>query len=949
MPRGWPLVRRAPGRMLHNGPIAVLLVLSVALLAGLVAAGPLFGSSTAAGGLERRLATIPQNAAPSLRPAVRITLQDGPPPAAEARIDHLVDSIPYLGSTQTTESADSVELDNRHPTPFLQVGSARRAAVLFFSTRALGSLQVVSGTRGTAGVWLPSGVADSLGVRPGQTITVGKAFGATIPGCPNGPQAPPLSRPVKSPTTTVRVAGTYRTAVDGRLPLGSYFAQHSGELPSDPSGCPTTALLMIGDRATITTAINAVQEDPLWSYEGDLTPAGQTPAHLAAAAAAATRLKLAAAEPGGPVASLLGASSTQSRVDSGLGPIHQQAAADAVDARRQGRGVADAGAVLGFTAVLVALAALVARRRRETELLLGLGTPTWVVVGAGTTELLLPAVLGAAAGWAAACAAFADFGPHRSLDPAAVRSAAVTAALVALATLVGNAVVTLTQVRQVARSLAGKAPSRVGSQWLPLLTGATVLAVVGTFTRDRDQSFEDPLSAILPILVLACGCALVAKAAERIGALVRSRRTASAAAVPPGSQRRHLAADQPRVGALILRGLRRTGVAVTDLVVVLGIGVGILVYGLSSSASVTQAVADKSAALAGAVSTARIPSSYGLGGGPGPAPALGAGTTVVWRSSGVLSPDSQDLDVIAINPRTLVSAATWGSGAALHRARAALALFPDPPAGVSRLGDRATFPIPAMLIGPTGRTAGTTAQASIGTVNFPIRILATETAFPGAVQPTLVVDARSLLPRLSRLDDPSVQPLHSFNSVPTDYDTWVWTRQSPAQLLHLLASKGITPGQSVSLAEARSTPVLTSSRWAATYQVVLGVAAAALAGLAFVVSVDRRVARAASVDLVLRRFGVRSARLLGLRSIELVATAFGALAVLVLPLAVMIALLPRLSEPLTSVPPAMPAQAHGRALLLGAATAAVITALAAAVAARRSAAIVPGEVLRDDG
>jgi hypothetical protein len=597
---------------------------------------------------------------------------------------------------------------------------------------------------------------------------------------------------------------------------------------------------------------------------------------------------------------------------------------------------------------MVALAALVARRRRETDLLLGLGTPTWVVVGAGTTELLLPAVLGAAAGWGVACAAFADFGPHRSLDPSAVRSAAVTAALVALATLLGNAAVTLGQVRQVARSLAGKAPSRLGSQWLPLLTGATVLAVVGTFTRDRDQSFQDPLAAILPILVLACGCSLVAKAVEGVVTAVRNRRTASATAVGAAPHRRHLAADQPRVGALILRGLRRTGVAVTDLVVVLGIGVGILVYGLTSSASVNQAVTDKSAVLAGAVSTARIPSSYGLGGGQGPAPDLGAGTTVVWRSSGVLSPDDQNFDVIAIDPKTFGSAATWGSGAALRRARAALGRFPDPPPGVSRLGEKATFPIPALLVGPTDRKAGTTGQASVGTTSFPIRILATETAFPGAVQPTLVVDARSLLPRLNRLDDPSVQPLRSFTSVPTDYDTWVWTRQSPAQLLHRLAAKGITPGQSVSLAEARSTPVLTSSRWAATYQVVLGIAAAALAGLAFVVSVDRRVARAASVDLVLRRFGVRPARLLGLRSIELVATAFGALAVLVLPLAVMVALLPRLSEPLTSVPPALPARVQGHALLLGVATAAVITAVAGAVAARRSAAIVPGEVLRDD-
>lgn len=55
MPRGWPLLRRAPSRMLHNGPIGAMILTSVALLAGLVAAGPLFGWATGAGGLARRL------------------------------------------------------------------------------------------------------------------------------------------------------------------------------------------------------------------------------------------------------------------------------------------------------------------------------------------------------------------------------------------------------------------------------------------------------------------------------------------------------------------------------------------------------------------------------------------------------------------------------------------------------------------------------------------------------------------------------------------------------------------------------------------------------------------------------------------------------------------------------------------------------------------------------
>jgi ABC-type lipoprotein release transport system permease subunit len=121
-----------------------------------------------------------------------------------------------------------------------------------------------------------------------------------------------------------------------------------------------------------------------------------------------------------------------------------------------------------------------------------------------------------------------------------------------------------------------------------------------------------------------------------------------------------------------------------------------------------------------------------------------------------------------------------------------------------------------------------------------------------------------------------------------------------------------------------------------------------LAGLAVVVAVDRRVARAAPVDLILRRFGVRPARLLGLRTLELALTALGALAVLAIPLALMVVLLPRLVEPDTALPPEMPVQVTAPPLLLSVAAALGVMIVAAMAAARRSASLNPGEVLRDD-
>ena len=62
----------------------------------------------------------------------------------------------------------------------------------------------------------------------------------------------------------------------------------------------------------------------------------------------------------------------------------------------------------------------------------------------------------------------------------------------------------------------------------------------------------------------------------------------------------------------------------------------------------------------------------------------------------------------------------------------------------------------------------------------------------------------------------------------------------------------------------------------------------------------------------------------------------------------MVALLPRLIEPDPALPPTMPVQVTAGPLLLSALTAVVVTVLAAFVAARRSATLKPGEVLRDD-
>lgn len=940
MAPGWPLLRRAPSRMLHSGALTVMILVSVALLAGLVSAGPLFASATSYAALERRLSAVPESAPVRVQPAVQVT-GFGPTPEVQSRIEALIGRIPYLGPPRTTLVANSWRSANElGATPYIRVGGVRLPALLYSRTDAVAGLQVVSGRPGAPGLWLPEPTARQLGVRPGSAVQVGKTYRYTVPNC-----GAPFFRLYgtvsgKDYATGLTVAGTYRTGPDGRTPLGPYFSRITSTLPGDPGHCAVPGVLLIGDLPLIRAALDAVHEESLWSTSATLSPAGWRPERLRRAAAGAQSVRLHAGDPDGPIHDLVTLGAESRAVQTGLPGLEQQVASDSAVADRQGRGIAYAGAVVGLAAIVLALRALAERRRRETELLLGVGTPTAVVVLAAMLELLIPAVLGAGAGLAGACLLFSRAGPHPGLDPAAVTGAAEAAGLVAAATLVSMALIVLGQTWRFSRTLSGLPAARHAAPWLPMLTGATALALYATLSRDPGRSYQDPLAALLPILVLACGCAILARAAAGVGEGVRRLR--------PGRTARSRAA-RPRRAAdrLVLRGLRGTGVKVSDLVIVLSVGVGVLTYGLIAHVAVNQSVVDKAAVLAGAPSSAHIRHSWLLGAGEGPSPRLPRGTTVVWRAPARVWDDTRGYDVLVVNPPALREAASWGSGPELAAARAALADLGNPtPASLQKARKNQT-PVPALLVGPPDPQIATTAVVEADLVRQRVGIRRRLTAFPGAVRPTVVVDARSFFPRLKRELDPSNHD-ETLIDTESNFVASVWTRESLPALRAQLVSRGIPVQETGTLARARATPELLSSRWAVSYQALLGLAAAVLAGLAMVISVDRRVARAAPADLMVKRFGITPARLLRLRAAELVATCLAALLVAAVPLAAMVVLLPRLIEPDTSVPPAMPVRVTAGPVLIGVAVAVVVTVVAALAAARRSGSVNPGEVLRDD-
>ncbi|GAB3271517.1 ABC transporter permease family protein [Kineosporia babensis] len=924
MRRNWPLLRRAPGRLLRSGSLALMITTSVALLAGLVAAGPLFERSTAAGSLERKLATVPANSSAGRQAAVNIVLTGRIWDETRPEVVRLLEEVPWLGPTGTSVWPASYQLQEGNPLPFLEIDGQRRPAMVFHRTGAIEALEVVQGERGAKGLWLPDSVAEDFALKPGDEFKVGKTFAGEVPPCES---IPAEDEPGVPPTraSAVVLAGTYRTAADGRLPAGRYFSSIASRLPSDPTGCPFPALLMIGDPETVQAALTAADELKYLTFFAGLDPSGRLPERLRDAAAAAADLQRGASDPTGDLRVAVTGQGAVARVETGLPQLQAQAEDDARAAAQQGRGIALAGATLGLAAVVMALRALAQRRRRETELLVGLGTPPHRVVLTGALELTLPAVIGAATGGAVAYLAFEIFGPQRNLGLGALVDTVGAVALVVAFTLVGNAVVTLLQARSISRRLAGRESftGRAAGRgpWLPLLIGATALAVLDVLARDRRASYTDPLSSVLPILILASGSLLLVRLAPLVTkALNRAR--------PQGRS----------VDRLVLRGLRDTGVAVTDLVVILAIGVGVLAYGLVSASVVHASVHDKTSVLAGAVSAAQIPGSRALGGADGLDPELSEDLSVLWRAPGLLRPGRANVDVLVINPETFPEVALWGEGAELAEARQALSVFDEPVVGF----------VPALMVGLPGREPGSGGTVAIGNRNIEFAVNGQAAAFPGATRSAIVFDARSLLPRIAADREGKLFVEGTFDGDQNTFSTWLWSTRPADALENHLEGLHITPLSVTSIEQAEATPALTSSGWAATYQTVLGVAALALAGLAVLVAVDRRVARAAPVDLVLRRFGVKPARLIRLRAVELVLTCLAALAVLVVPFGLVMVLLPRLVEPGPTLSPALGMQLPIGPLLLSVLAAAVVTAAAVRVAARRSATLKPAEVLRDD-
>jgi putative ABC transport system permease protein len=512
-----------------------------------------------------------------------------------------------------------------------------------------------------------------------------------------------------------------------------------------------------------------------------------------------------------------------------------------------------------------------------------------------------------------------------------------------------------------------------------------VVALTAAFSLLGHANDSGPLALLVPLLVVAATGALAGRAVLALVARAtsgrRRRRTDQSGAA--------VAAPRWIRTPTLWLAARRVAVPGAERVLVVALlatGLGMLLYAVTAASAVRTTTEDRVAALSGAAAVGRIDGSFRLDptarvapepidpGFTAPLPAdqlppvhsprLPSGDTVVWRASGTVPGQAVNLPVLVVDPDTFGSAASWGTGPELARARSSvtqLGRAGDAVAGQLEGGDTGQ-PVPALLVGDTGALARATTstapplragdRASVastgGTWTVPLQVLDVLPTFPGVDPNSLamvVVPADAFFGHLGAQDPRyAPRPGHADQST---FATEVWST-STSRLESVLAQHEVTAEQIRTDAAVRQRPDFVAALRSLGYLLALGAATAGLAVVGLGLFADRSAARARVDDLMLARVGMGRRRTRGAHLVELA----GIVATAALAAALGVWLLARLGalglDPQASVAPALRLRigASGLSTLLLAALACLVV---GAVATRgQSGRRNEGRVLRAD-
>jgi putative ABC transport system permease protein len=619
---------RAPWLGLRQPAAVVAVLVTSAILACAVASAPLFLSSARSAALQQQLA----------------------PQCAEAGWPTTAAMLSFPVGTPAEDVTRSVDLlhagwaeAGAHSDRVLTVRSARGAggnlqsgmlvvsptgasmtqpSNLFWRPDVTAHVQVVDSQPGP-GVWLPRSYATTAGAAVGDTITM-----AGVP---------------------VTVVGTYTDLFE--TDPGPYWCDYKDlYLNATSSDVPPPALTLASDQPTFARLAAAsgtatvLEQLPVDAQTLSVYRAGRLAAQ-ADRAMSAVRLPQPIGYRQPPPTDAIGT------FDAGIDPRLTTAIDRARTIETGLRGpvvpVAVAGGLLALVLVAAAGSFWADRRAEEVRLLAARGVGPVPLAGKAALELALPALAGAALGWAVSRLLIDGLGPADDLDPSATSAAAEAGVAAFVVGLGSAAAVAGLRARGTAERPLGAArrwPSRVPWELALLAAAAQCWALLES--RDAVVSTGgvaqvNGLLVAFPVLGIAGAAVLLARGATAL--LPRLRRWAARRSPAVFLAVNRLAAARLATATLL--------VAVTLPVAVLGYTATLTA---SSRATLDAKVGVQIGAARAVISLSRFE----------PTPAIDRVGTYVVRYDGTVAAGSDggtrtDVQVLAVHPGDFAGTAFW--------------------------------------------------------------------------------------------------------------------------------------------------------------------------------------------------------------------------------------------------------------------------------------------------
>jgi putative ABC transport system permease protein len=606
---------------------------------------------------------------------------------------------PSLGRVVATELGSVVSIGTPEGT-----ADAR----IFAGDGAFDHVALLARTSGD-GVWLPDLTARALHVGSGDSVTIRSRDGSV----------------------EVPVAAIYRARV-GEPRTGYWQAWDQQIYPKCTNECPVPPPFVLATRARMNDLMDALRLTGLsyaWTAPVDGDPTLEDARRIAGIAealqddAGRTGASLPCCRP----IEVAGAALSP-RLASAMPSVVRRANGEAA-------GMAGPGRLLQVTALAVALAVVAASaaaghaaRRTELRLLFSRGESTASVGTRAAVEATVPVVAGAATGLLAGLAVVPLFGAGARASGVSIADAGIGALAAAVASVVVVGAVSAVMFARHDESARGGLRLAARVPW-ELAVGALALLAFerlranGAFVEQSATGIRVPSLTILvfPVLAIGAVATLVARLAVFAAEGGRERTDRS----PPW---------------LFLAARRLTADAGSSLVfaATAGLCIGIFVMAQTVAASLSDTVEAKAELFVGSDVQATI--SYD-------APVVASFPLPVTRVSRVpaaatLVPGGAQVDILAVDPRTLADAAFWRDGLS-GESLADIA---------STLGAPSTDLLPVVVVGGDDPVA----SLDVGGTDVPVRVVATATAFPGMASdhPMVVVPAAAFTDRFAGKSNP---------------------------------------------------------------------------------------------------------------------------------------------------------------------------------------------------